>query len=80
MVHVTIDSFCVLQFRLTHALRQIFQRHGIVLKLDKDGRTVKALHDKDGYVTTATSHVLEKEDGGLVIGSYLAPFIVYLKP
>jgi len=57
----------------------MFQLHGMVLKLDKEGRVVQALHDKDGYVTTATSHVLEKEDGGLVIGSYAAPYIIYLK-
>ena len=50
--------------------------HAMVLELDKNGYVVRGLHDKGGHLTSPTSHILEREGGELLIGSYDAPYII----
>ena len=48
----------------------------MVLELDKDGQVLRSLHDKGGHLTSSTSHILEMEDGELLIGSFNAPYLI----
>ena len=68
--------FSSLQFHLLPYIEMLLPPHAMVLELDKDGHVVRSLHDKGGHLTPSTSHILEREGGELLIGSYLKPFLV----
>ena len=56
-------------------VEMLFPKHGLVLEIGTDGQIVRSLHDQGGYITFATSHILDRGDN-LIIGSYFAPFLV----
>lgn len=53
------------------------REHGLVVKLDANGRVVDSLHDRDGELTRGTSGAYEHA-GSLWLASFQAHFVVTL--
>lgn len=67
----------IAKLHLVNLIKVVMPQHGLIFKLDNDGRIVKTLHDVGGTVTSTASHVLDLGDQ-LIVGSYTAPYIVVL--
>ena len=71
------DCYTCIQLHSVNLIKVAMPQHGLIFKLDNDGRIVKTLHDVGGTVTSTASHVLDLGDQ-LIVGSYTAPYIVIL--